>query len=147
VLVSLNSFEGVDTVKPHYSRYRFRIAALAIAGLPVFALIHYLAYWLRFDGGLSDQEIQNAAVTLGVAVVAKTVVFLSFRIYQSWNRYVSLHDLVRLAQATTASSLLFAATDYLFLTQFTVPRSIFLMDWGDYDPLRRWSALCRPTVS
>ncbi len=110
--------------------HRPRIVALAFAGLPVFALIHCLTYWLRFEGGLSSQEFHNAVVTLGVAVGTKTIAFLTFRIYQSWNRYVSLHDLVRLAQATTVSALLAAAIDYLFLTTFSVPRSIFLMDWG-----------------
>jgi FlaA1/EpsC-like NDP-sugar epimerase len=102
----------------------------AIAGLPVFALIHCLTYWLRFDDGLSSEEFRNAAATLWVAVGTKTALFLSFRIYQSWNRYVSLHDLVKLAQATTASSLLLAFIDYLFLPAHSVPRSIFLMDWG-----------------
>jgi FlaA1/EpsC-like NDP-sugar epimerase len=118
------------SVKPHNSRYLYRVVALAIAGLPVFALIHCLTYWLRFDGGLSSEEFQNAAITLGVAVGAKTIVFLSFRIYQSWNRYVSLHDLLELAKATTVSALLVAIVDYLFLTGVNVPRSIFLMDWG-----------------
>jgi FlaA1/EpsC-like NDP-sugar epimerase len=119
-----------NSAKPRIPRRSYRVAALAFAGMPVFALIYCLAYWIRFDGGLSTQEFQNATVTLGVAVGIKTVVFLSFRIYQGWNRYVSLHDLIRLAQATTASSLLVALIDYLFLTNYSVPRSIFLMDWG-----------------
>ena len=112
------------------SRNRARVLVLAAAGLPVFALIHCLAYWLRFDSGLVAREIQNAAITLAIVVTTKTIAFLAFRIYQSWNRYVSLHDLVELVKATTASSLLLAAVDYLFLTSFNVPRSIFLMDWG-----------------
>ncbi|MDA1055330.1 MAG: nucleoside-diphosphate sugar epimerase/dehydratase [Planctomycetota bacterium] len=109
---------------------RTRVLVLASIGLPVFAAIHFLAYWLRFDGGLTSDEFRNAAITLVVAVATKTVVFLSFRIYQSWNRYVSLHDLVVLGKATTVSSLLLAVIDYLFLSGFSVPRSIFLMDWG-----------------
>ena len=118
------------SAKSHDARHRSRVAAFTVAGLPVFALIHCLTYWLRFDDGFSSEEFQKAATTLGVAVGAKTILFLSFRIYQSWNRYVSLHDLVRLAQATTASALLLAIIDYLFLPAHSVPRSIFLMDWG-----------------
>lgn len=117
-------------MKPRHSRYRVRVAALAIAALPVFGLIHCLAYWLRFDGRLSNDDFRNAAIVLGIALCVKSVAFLSFRIYQSWSRYASLHDLIKLAQATTTSSLLIAAVDYLFLTEYSVPRSIFLMDWG-----------------
>ena len=109
---------------------RVRVFGLATVGLPVFALIHFLVYWLRFDSGLPAGESRNAAIALGVTVATKTIVFLAFRIYQSWNRYVSLHDLVELVKATTASSLLIAVIDYLFLLDFSIPRSIFLMDWG-----------------
>ncbi|MBP89243.1 MAG: hypothetical protein CMJ64_21425 [Planctomycetaceae bacterium] len=118
------------SAKPRYSRYRYRLAALVIAGLPVFAVIHFLAYWLRFEGGLWNDEFRKSTITLGIVLGAKTTAFLSFRIYQSWNRYVSLHDLVKLAQAATASSVLLAVIDYLFLTAHSVPRSVFLMDWG-----------------
>ncbi len=107
-----------------------RVTLLAVAGLPVFAAIHCLTYWIRFDGGLSGTDIRRAGITLGVAVAAKSVTFLAFRIYQSWNRYVSLHDLVTLVKATTLSSLIVVVVDYLFLASFSVPRSIFLMDWG-----------------
>jgi FlaA1/EpsC-like NDP-sugar epimerase len=130
MVVPMLKLADPNSTKPRIPRRSYRVAALAIAGMPVFALIYCLAYWLRFDGGLSTQEFQNATVTLGVVVGIKTVVFLSFRIYQGWNRYVSLHDLIRLAQATTTSSLLVALIDYLFLTDYSVPRSIFLMDWG-----------------
>ena len=110
--------------------HRWRVLALTAVGLPVFAMIHCFAYWLRFEGGLASEEFRNVFITLGIAVGTKTAVFLSLRIYQSWNRYVSLHDLVKITQATTASSFLIAAIDYLFLTGYNIPRSIFLMDWG-----------------
>lgn len=109
---------------------RTRALVLGSLGVPVFAAIHCLAYWLRFDGGLANDEIRRMAVTVGVVVVTKTIVFFAFRVYQNWNRYVSLHDLVVLFKATIVSSLVLAVVDYLFLVGLSVPRSIFLMDWG-----------------
>ena len=109
---------------------RVRVFVLATLGLAVFTLVHCLAYWLRFDSGLPPGVIRGAAIALGIAVAIKTTVFLAFRIYQSWNRYVSLHDLVVLVKATTVSSLILAVVDYLFLSGFNIPRSVFLMDWG-----------------
>ncbi len=105
---------------------RTRHLLLGVALLPVFAAFLYIAYWLRFDGNMS-QAVSLAAVPF--VLLIKTGVFSWFRIYQSWNRYVSFHDLVKLAEATTVSSVLVAVMDYLVFPSINIPRSVFLLDW------------------
>ena len=103
---------------------------LAMALVPVFAAIHYLAYWLRFEGTLSRSAQFQWQESVVPVVMIKVVVFGWFGVYQGWSRYVTFHDLVNLVQAATISSLSIVLLDYLFLQDFAFPRSSFLMDWG-----------------
>lgn len=108
---------------------RFHVA-FAFALMPVLATIQFAAYWVRFDGELGATEYQSLWDTMAWTVIAKTVALAWFGVYQSWNSYVSFHDLVSLGKAATLSSVLLAMGDYLFFTDLAVPRSVFLLDWG-----------------
>lgn len=97
--------------------------------LPVFAAIHYIAYWLRFDT-IDDKRWMQLIATMSAILVIKSFLFVHYRIYQGWSRYATFYDLVTLAQATTASAVCLAVFDYLFLATWHTPRAVFLMDWG-----------------
>ena len=112
---------------PRFCR-RHAICAAALA--PAFAGIHFLAYWLRFDGQMDRLIWYSLSITLVWAVLIKLIVFGWFRVYQAWTRYVTFHDLMTLIKATTVSSLLLLLADYLFHPSITTARSVFLMDWG-----------------
>src|SRR5688572_20584002 len=101
---------------------RPRHLAYSVAFMPVLALIQFAAYWLRFDGQLGAAEMQVLWSTLVWAILIKTAAFTWFGIYQSWDSYVSFHDLVSLCKAATLSSVLLAMGDYLFLSEVLVPR-------------------------
>src|SRR5688572_24549587 len=101
---------------------RRRHWAYSLALMPVVAIIQFSAYWLRFEGQLSYSETQVFWSTLTWVVLIKTAAFAWFGVYQSWNSYVSFHDLISLIKATTLSCILLAMGDYLFMTQFAVPR-------------------------
>ncbi len=97
--------------------------------LPVFAVVYYLAHWLRFEGTLGPREWEVIGATVASVLLVKLVVFTWFRVYQGWNHYVTFHDLTVLGEAATASAVLIALGDYLFHPQLVIPRSVFLMDW------------------
>ncbi len=97
---------------------------------PVFAAIYYLSYWVRFEGRLGPVEVQEFTQTVVWVVLIKLTIFGWFQIHRSWGRYVTFYDLVALIQAATASLLLTVLIYRFFLTQPTVPRSVFLLDWG-----------------
>jgi FlaA1/EpsC-like NDP-sugar epimerase len=121
-MLRINAFFG--------SRLTMRQLVLACALLPIFAATYCAAYWLRFDGIFRKQELQHILVTIGWVIVAKLFAFGWFGIYQGWSRYLTFHDLLVLLQATSVSSLILALGDYLFFPTTSVPRSVFLTDWG-----------------
>lgn len=109
---------------------RTRHACCAVLSIPVFALIHALAYWLRFDGSMGPNEWRMFSNTVVAAILVKVLVFAALRIYQGWNRYVTFHDMVSLVKASTASSLVILAVNYLLIPGVVTARSVFLLDWG-----------------
>ena len=109
---------------------RTRHACCAAVSIPVFAAIHVLAYWLRFDGLMGPNEWRMFSNTVVTAILVKVLVFAALRIYQGWNRYVTFHDMVSLVKASTASSLLILAVNYLLIPGVVTARSVFLLDWG-----------------
>ena len=70
--------------------------------LPTFAAIYYLSFWLRFEGPLGPVGTRWFTTTVGWVVLLKLAVFLAFRVYRSWGRFVTFYDLVALVQASTS---------------------------------------------
>lgn len=97
---------------------------------PVCMAVHFLAYWLRFDGNLGSKELSIFWSMLGPVVAMRVVVFVWFGICRSWSNYVTFYDLIALLRATTIGSVLMALCDYVVFAEMTVPRSVFLMDWA-----------------
>jgi len=97
---------------------------------PVFVGIYYLSYWLRFEGQLAPEVWQRFASTIAYVVLIKLLLFGWFRIYQGWVRFVTFYDLVTLVQASTSSLFVTVLVDRVFLLSHTIPRSVFLLDWG-----------------
>jgi len=98
--------------------------------LPVFIGIYVLAHVMRYDGNLTRPRVEVLVQTLFLAAAIKLVIFAHFRFYHGWQRYVTFDDLMMLGKAATVSSVVMALADYLLLPTLSIPRSIFLMDWG-----------------
>jgi len=96
---------------------------------PVLAGTYYLSYWVRFEGRLGSEQLKEFGATVAWVALIKLVLFGWFRIYQGWGRFVTFYDLVALIQAATSSLLLTVLVNRLFLP-VTIPRSVFLLDWG-----------------
>jgi FlaA1/EpsC-like NDP-sugar epimerase len=98
--------------------------------VPLFAATYVGAYLLRFAGEAQTGYQDILLGTLPWVLVIKWTVFLWFRVYQGWARYVSFHDLLVLGKAVTASAIGVILLDALGLPQLTIPRSVVLIDWG-----------------
>ena len=83
---------------------------------------------LRWRTAVLVEEVYFA--TLLWVVVIKLVAFCWFRLHQGWTRDSSFHDLVLLGQAVTTGSLAVTLFDAMCLPQFTIPRSVIVIDWG-----------------
>jgi len=98
--------------------------------IPMFAIIYYAAYWLRFDGDLSAVAHPAWRAELAYSVLAKYLCFGFFGCYYSTSRHLTFHDLVALIKAVTASSIMLTIGDYMMTASHGIPRSVFLFDWG-----------------
>lgn len=118
----------ITAIKRLHFRYRQLLCAAAL--LPVLFAVHVAAYWLRFEGQLSNAKWAQLVATIGLVLIVKMAVFGGFRVFQGWSRFVTFHDLVTLGQAATLSTVLLIIMEYTRFPHLMAPRSIMLLDWG-----------------
>ena len=115
-------------------RRRIRSAALPIhrhslpqiavdAGLV--ALAYWLAYRLRFDGGVPENYQQLFTRTLAFVVIGSVVIFAAFGMYRHWMRYASQREYLGIAQAVLISVL--ALVGYVAIVK---PKLLFVPGSG-----------------
>jgi FlaA1/EpsC-like NDP-sugar epimerase len=107
-----------------------RAALRAALSGPLFVLIYFGSYWLRFEGDWNGPTINLFLSTFVWVASLKVAAFAYFRVYQSWGRYLTFHDLMLLLKAATTSSFAILLMDFLLYPGLSTPRSVFLMDWG-----------------
>jgi len=111
-------------------RRRTRLAALPVhrhslpqivvdAGLV--ALAYYLAYRLRFDGGVPTDYQQLFEHTLSFVVIGSVTIFAGFGLYRHWMRYSSQREYLRIVQAVVTAVLALVA--YVAVVK---PKEIFV---------------------
>jgi FlaA1/EpsC-like NDP-sugar epimerase len=102
----------------------------AIALSPVFIVVYFLSYWLRFEGQLAPRYFDAFLATVGWIILVKVAMFAWFRVCQGWSRLVNFYDLIVLAQAASVSLVAIFLIDRLLLSEPLIPRSVYLIDWG-----------------
>jgi FlaA1/EpsC-like NDP-sugar epimerase len=109
---------------------RHRIWQL-VADAGLIALAWYLAFELRFDQGVPRYYDTLFRRTILIVVAIKLVVFVLFRFYDRWWRYVSIRDMWSAVRGVTAASLVASLTVYFIapVAQVRLPRSVAIMDW------------------
>jgi FlaA1/EpsC-like NDP-sugar epimerase len=109
---------------------RHRIWQLVADGCLI-ALAWYLAFELRFDQGVPRYYDTLFRRTILIVVAIKLVVFVLFRFYDRWWRYVSIRDMWSAVRGVTAASLVASLTVYFFapVASVRLPRSVAIMDW------------------
>ncbi len=95
------------------------------------ALAWWLAFELRFDHGVPRYYETLFRRTILIVVAIQLVVFVLFRFYDRWWRYVSIRDMWSAARGVTAAALAASLTVYFFspVAQVRLPRSVAIMDW------------------
>ncbi len=89
---------------------------------------YLLAYLLRFEGQIPQQEWKSFSTTILYILPFKMFVFIYFGLYRGMWRYTSLVDLLNVLKATFTSSVLIILT-ILFIYRFQgFLRSVFIID-------------------
>jgi FlaA1/EpsC-like NDP-sugar epimerase len=99
--------------------------------LAIFISANYLAYYIRLDFNISPDFGRVIRDTIPVLLVAKALGFLSFGLFRGWWRYVSIWDIFPIAAGCTLGSVLYAGAVYAVWGPYYVPRSIYILDWGN----------------
>jgi len=106
------------------SRMRQRLASAALPlhrhSLPqlgidaaLVALAYFLAFRLRFDGGIPTDYADLLAATLPYVVAANVLIFTLFGLYEKFWRYVGQRDYLKIGQAVIVATLFVPAFNAL----------------------------------
>ena len=106
-----------------------RVWLLGLAHLAVFALIYWLAFALRFNFAVPEEEMHRFWLSLPGVLAAKMLVFFLLGHFHRWWSYVTFADLVALVWACVLASMMIAATDYFVLSYHNhLPRAVLALD-------------------
>jgi FlaA1/EpsC-like NDP-sugar epimerase len=116
---------------------KIRIIKLKIQRKFLSAAIHllsivsafFLAFFLRFDGGVPEIYLETLWGLLPWLVLIKFLVFLRMRLFSGWWKYVSLPDLLVIIKANIFASGVFLLYIVLFQHWNHFPRSIIILDF------------------
>jgi FlaA1/EpsC-like NDP-sugar epimerase len=109
---------------------RHRTTVKTLLHVAIFLFAYLGAYLVRFDWSISPENIGLIRHTIPAVLASKALAFLVFGLFQGWWRYVSLRDVLPIAGGVTFGSLIFWGVDAFLMTQISVPRSIYAIDWG-----------------
>ncbi len=103
-------------------------ALYSIDGAAFFAAA-FLAFQLRFDGTVPVQYIHSMWLACCVWIAAKFAFFILNGVNRGSWRCTSIHDVIRVALAVSAGSILGALLVILLVGPNGIPRSIYILDW------------------
>lgn len=101
-----------------------------IVGFHLFATVaaNYLAFWLRFNCAVPQDEMALFVRLLPWLVIVRSLTFIPLRLYQSVWRYTSTHDLINIIGAAVSSTITLWLLVNVFLGIRGYPRSIYIID-------------------
>jgi FlaA1/EpsC-like NDP-sugar epimerase/lipopolysaccharide/colanic/teichoic acid biosynthesis glycosyltransferase len=87
------------------------------------------AFLLRFDFAVPPDVLPVLLPTLPVVIVARLATYWHLRLFQGYWQHFGLYDLLRVARATTVSSVVIALVLWAAGYIGPVPRSVIVLDW------------------
>ncbi|MBI3609516.1 MAG: polysaccharide biosynthesis protein [Nitrospirae bacterium] len=107
---------------------RFRRLIVVSLHLALIVFANYLAFWLRFDGTIPDEDWALFLQMLPWLLAIRAAMFIPFRIYEGLWRYTGIWDLRNIVVGVFSSSIVFYLWVRWGFGLSRYPRSVFLMD-------------------
>jgi len=114
---------------PFYgNQLRPRRLALFVFDLALGCLSLYFAYWLRYEGSLPPETLENYFGLIGFVLVSRTIAYFYFGFYTRFWKYSTLEDLIQIIKAVATGTFLLLFTSFLYNRSFLIPRSVIIID-------------------
>src|ERR1035441_6066857 len=122
------SHRSLLTRRYNAKQIRHRLVA-SLLDWAAFALSGLLAFELRFDGALPAKYLHPMGVFLCIWIVAKSAAFIAFKLDRGNWQYTSAYDAAQIVLANSAGSIMGALIIFFVVGPWSVPRSVYILDW------------------
>jgi FlaA1/EpsC-like NDP-sugar epimerase len=107
---------------------KYRRPIIIVFHMLLIALANYLAFWVRFDGAIPDNETVLLIAMLPWLIAIRAMTFLPLRLYQGLWRYAGIWDLRNVIIGVVTSTILFYLLVHWGYGLRGYPLSIFIID-------------------
>jgi FlaA1/EpsC-like NDP-sugar epimerase len=97
--------------------------------LTAFSCSVLIAFELRFDGDLPAQMLHPMFLALFIWAGLQSAAFLGFRVSSDHWRHTSTYDAARVLMASLAGSIAGGSLIWMLLGPWSIPRSVYVLDW------------------
>ncbi len=107
----------------------YRRLVIISTHLIVFVTSCYLAFFIRFEGGIPATQINIFIKYLPVLVLFRIILLYIFSLDKGMWRYANTKDILNIVMATSISSILFFLSVRYCFGEVSYSKSILVMDW------------------